>query len=183
MVTAPIKGLKPRTMSKVKVVGLVVATRSLLNKRNQRMGFVTLDDGTGKVDLVLFSDVFEKYKDIATKDALVLVEGEVSVDDYTGGIRMSAQRILTMADARQYYAKRIIMNLHKSDVTDNFMDNLMEVLTPYQNGTTPVSIAFDQGDATAEIQLGPKWKIDPTEDCLESLYKFLGEDRVLVEYT
>ncbi|NIO40453.1 MAG: hypothetical protein GTO41_09830, partial [Burkholderiales bacterium] len=67
------------------VAGLVVATRTMRTRRGDRMIFVTLDDRSGRLELAVFSELYMRHRDLLVKDNLLVVEGFVSVDEYTGG--------------------------------------------------------------------------------------------------
>ena len=50
------------------------------------MCFVTLDDRTGRVEVALFSDIYEQVREVVAKDRVLVVEALVSHDDYSGGL-------------------------------------------------------------------------------------------------
>ena len=48
--------------------GLVTGLRTLTTRRGSRMGIVTLDDGSGRIDVTLFSQALEQYEHLLEKD-------------------------------------------------------------------------------------------------------------------
>ncbi|MFN3235280.1 MAG: DNA polymerase III subunit alpha, partial [Gammaproteobacteria bacterium] len=82
--TSTIKALQPANNQLVVVAGLVIALRTMNTKRGDRMAFMTLDDNAGSIEIAVFADSFAEYRDLLIKDQLLIVEGEVSVDDYSG---------------------------------------------------------------------------------------------------
>jgi len=44
-------------------------------RRGDRMAFVTLDDRTGRLELAVFSELFERHRDLLAKDTLLVVKG------------------------------------------------------------------------------------------------------------
>ncbi|MCQ6493151.1 OB-fold nucleic acid binding domain-containing protein, partial [Vibrio parahaemolyticus] len=76
------------------VAGLIVNLRVMKNKRGDKMGFVTLDDRSGRIEASLFAEAFNAAQALLQTDALVIVEGEVSQDDFSGGLRLRAKRVL-----------------------------------------------------------------------------------------
>jgi DNA polymerase III subunit alpha len=91
--SASIAELRPADDRAVVIAGLVVGLRVMQTKRGDRMAFVTLDDRTGRLDLAIFSELFERHRELLVKDTLLVVKGHVSVDEYTGGFKMSAEEI------------------------------------------------------------------------------------------
>lgn len=76
------------------VAGLVIAARVMTTKRGTRIGLLTLDDCSGRMEVMLFSEALERYLDLIETDRIVVVTGQVSFDDYNGGLRMSAREVL-----------------------------------------------------------------------------------------
>ena len=46
------------------------------------MGFVTLDDRTGRLEVAVFADIYAAHREKLVKDALLVIEGQVSHDDF-----------------------------------------------------------------------------------------------------
>jgi len=62
---------------KLKVGGIITSVRIVTTKKNNsEMAFATLDDGTGKVELVVFPKVFEENRSIWEKEKIIVVEGK-----------------------------------------------------------------------------------------------------------
>ena len=62
---------------KVKVGGMVKRMRPLLTKNNKSMGFVTIEDHFGEIDLVVFPSAWERFNSILEVGALLVVNGKV----------------------------------------------------------------------------------------------------------
>jgi len=62
---------------KVRVAGLVTAVRPYTTKTNKPMGFVTLEDIQGNIELVLFPKTWQKTREQLTVGRIVIVEGKV----------------------------------------------------------------------------------------------------------
>ena len=146
------------------------------------MAFVTLDDRTGRLELAVFSELFERHRDLLAKDTLLVVEGQVSVDDYSGGFKMSAERLYNIDQARGTFASRLEIDVDAALAAGGFMQALQQILKPATPGTCPICLRYDAGEARAEIQLGPEWKITPGQTLLDRLTGLAGEGRVRLIY-
>jgi len=62
---------------KVRVAGLVTAVRPYTTKTNKPMGFVTLEDIQGNIELVLFPKTWQKTREQLTVGQIIIVEGKV----------------------------------------------------------------------------------------------------------
>ncbi len=61
---------------KVRVAGLITAVRPYTTKTNKPMGFVTLEDVQGNIDLVLFPRTWQKTREQLTVGTIIIVEGK-----------------------------------------------------------------------------------------------------------
>jgi DNA polymerase-3 subunit alpha len=181
-IDSTIAELRPTEDKNIVVAGLVVGMRAMQTRRGDRMAFVTLDDRTGRLELAVFSDLFERHRDLLVKDTLLVVEGEVSVDEYSGGFKMSAERIYNIDQARGTFASRLEIDVDKVSAANGFMQELQQVLKPATPGNCPVCVRYDAGPASAEILLGPEWKITPGGALLDRLTGLAGEGRVRLIY-
>src|SRR5690606_34332006 len=91
--------LKPSRDSQT-IAGLVFDLRVMKNKRGDKVGFVMLDDRSARIEVSLFAEAFAAAQNLLQKDALVVVEGEVAIDDFSGGMRVRAEREVSVEEAR-----------------------------------------------------------------------------------
>src|SRR5699024_10880957 len=90
--------------------GILTAVRVRMTRRG-RMLYAMLDDGTAQVEVSIFNEVFEAHRAMLREDQLVVICGKVSHDDYTGGLRVTADEILDLQSAREQRAKRLSLRL------------------------------------------------------------------------
>ena len=146
------------------------------------MAFVTLDDRTGRLEIAVFSDLFAESREYLVKDTLLVVEGQLSVDEYTGGFKMRADRVYNIDEARLKYAKRIEIDVDAKHAGNGFIGSLKEILAPARDGICPVVVRYYNKDAVADISLGKDWMISPRDAVIERLQEFAGNDNVRVLY-
>ncbi len=182
MTHTSIAELKPTEDRTVTVAGLVVATRTMRTRRGDRMIFVTLDDRTGRLELAVFSELYMRHRDLLVKDNLLVVEGPVSVDEYTGGFKMSAEKIYNFEQARAALAKRVVIDVDLEITENGFVDALGEILDPASGGSCPVYLRYQSRVAEVELALGEAWRVSPSDNVLERLSQLAGPDRVHVIY-
>ncbi len=174
--------LRPTQDRTVVVAGLVVSLRTMQTRRGDRMAFVTLDDRSGRLELAVFSEFYLRYRELLVKDNLLVVEGQVSVDEYTGGFKMSAEKIYNIDQARSVFGSRLVIELDAGAAGNGFVDELREILAPATRGPCPVYLRYHGAQADAEIALGEEWKISPTGAVIERLGRLAGECNVHLDY-
>jgi DNA polymerase III subunit alpha len=182
MTTATIDALKPTKDQMIVVAGLVSAIRTMNTKRGNRMAFITLDDNRATIELAVFSESYEEYRDLLVKDQLIIVEGDVSVDEYSGGYRMSARKVYDINTAREMYARAILLDFQSATLSAELLQQLQAILLPHIGGTCPVRVTYANDKAKATVKMGDRWRVTPTDDLLDALRLTLGESGVKVGY-
>ncbi|WP_421172799.1 DNA polymerase III subunit alpha [Aeromonas sp. 601115] len=158
--------------------GLVIAARSMVTKRGNKMGIFTLDDRSGRLDVTLFSEALEKYEELMQKDRILVVSGQVSFDDFSGGLKMSAREILDINDARERFARAIRISLDEQRIDDRFFPRLCEILEPARAGVCPVQVNYRRPGSRVRLTLGTEWRVTPTDQLIDDLRVLLGRERV-----
>jgi DNA polymerase-3 subunit alpha len=142
------------------------------------MAFVTLDDDTAQIEISIFNELFETARNWLKEDQLLIVEGKASHDDYSGGIRVVADKLYDLVAARGHFAKmmRIKCNGQANAA------KLMELLKPYRSGSCPVAIEYHNKEALCELMLGEDWRVNLRDELIVSLNHFFSEDNVRIIY-
>jgi DNA polymerase-3 subunit alpha len=163
------------------VAGLIVNLRVMKNKKGDKMGFVTLDDRSGRIEASLFSEAFAAAQSLLQTDALVVVEGEVSQDDFSGGLRLRAKRVMSLEEARTGLAESLRMKLHADLLKGDRLRWLGELFNRHR-GSCPITLDYTSADAKALLQFGESWRVDPADDLIQALRDQFGRDNVFLNY-
>jgi DNA polymerase-3 subunit alpha len=159
------------------LAGVVYAIRTQMTRRG-KMAFVALEDGAGRIEVSVFSEAFDANRERLKEDQLLVVEGKVSRDDYSGGLRVVAERLFDLAGARTHFAR--YLHLSCNGQTDAL--KLRDLLTPYGQGECPVRLSYRNGNASCDIHFGEAWKVSIHDHLIESLGESLGKENVVVAY-
>jgi DNA polymerase-3 subunit alpha len=164
----------------VRIAGLVVAVRQR-NTQNGRMAIVTLDDQTGRAEIVLFNDDFREHQARLVPDALLVAEGPVALDDFAGGLRMRAARVLTLDEARSEWGR--VLDLSLEAVRPEHIQSLHRAIAERDPGSCRLRMRYRRGGMVAELRLPEHWQVRPDEQLLRRLNEILGpESRVTLLY-
>ncbi|NNM59878.1 MAG: DNA polymerase III subunit alpha [Legionellales bacterium] len=165
-----------------KVAGFVVASRTLMTKRGDRMAFVSLDDGAGRIELAVFSDVLQLCHESLNSNQLLIVEGDVSIDDFNDNLRMSARNIITIEEARERHAKEIIVLLTPELINHERLQQLQLIIKTHAADYLPIMVHYQSEMASCRINLSKMGRVEPTDECLNQLKTLFGEEAVKVGY-
>ncbi len=167
--TTNLARLNPTSNQSIVIAGLVVAIRTMMTKKQERMAFVTLDDGSGRVEIAIFADLYQEYRPLIIKDHILIVEGNVSVDNYSGGYRMSAKKLYNIDRARSHFARYLEIGLNHARIDASKISLLKQLLKSFQRGTTPVAIHYQRDCIAAKVLLGQQWYIKPADELIRNL--------------
>ncbi|WP_417421160.1 DNA polymerase III subunit alpha [Halomonas sp.] len=181
-VSTRISDLKP-SREPQRVAGLVVAMRTMKSKRGDTMAFITLDDRTGRIEASLFGEMFEQLRGQIEADQVLIVEGEVSSDDFSGGLRLRGKDVTPMVTARIRYGQAVELALDAGRINGRLVETLRDSLTPYRtNEGLPVRVQYRHEEAVGWLELAEEWKVAPSDDLLLALRDVEGQAGVQLRY-
>ena len=172
--------LKPSRESQT-IAGMIIALRVMKNKKGDKMGFVTLDDRSGRIEASLFADSFMAAQSLLQNDAMVVVEGEVSNDDFSGGLRLRVKQVMTMEDARTRLAESLRLKVAHDALKGDRLNWLGELITRHRGGC-PITLEYTGSDAKAMLQFADEWSIDPADGLIQALRDQFGRENVFLQY-
>lgn len=166
----PISKLNPATSKKAMICGLINSLRHIMTKRGKKLTIISLEDASANLDIVVFSEVFEPQQANISAGQIIIVEGELGADDYTGGLKMVATALYCLHEARTRFAKCLAMTLSAED--HSIIPTIQSVLKAHQ-GECVVQVRYSNLNAKAAINLASEWRVKPTDELLTCLAEIL----------
>ena len=166
----------------VVAAGLIIESRARTMNSGARLGILTLDDKSARIEVVLYSEAYQTYRDSLKVDSVVIVEGKVSYDDFSGGYRINAECIHTIEQAREVFAKRVVVDLNASRFDETTMTSLRGVLDSMRGGECRLRFNYSGDAASASILCGDDWRVGVEAQKIEALSELIGPENVSVEY-
>jgi len=163
----------------VTLAGLVLEVR----KRGGRVSFV-LDDRSGRMEVTMFDDVYQQYRSLVARDAILVVDGQLRWDDFIEDWRLAARRILDVDQAREQYARKLVLRWPAGVNGDarKLIGDIEQALAPSRGGRCAVAMRFARDDATAFLQFGEEWAVRPSRELIERLGQIVGADGIELHY-
>jgi DNA polymerase-3 subunit alpha len=159
----------------VTIAGLIDEVK----KRGPRV-IVTLDDRTGRLEVMLFEETYHKHRELIAKDALVLVEGLLRFDEFSDAWRLAARRISELDKVHEQEARRLVLRCGPD--ASALFERLATLLAPWRPGPCPITIEYCGATASGALTLGPEWTVRASRELLEQLETLLGRGSVQVLY-
>ena len=158
-----------------KMAGLVVDMRLKKTKKGDNLCFVTLDDRSARIDVTLFGETYDANRELIAKDKVLVIEGEVKEDHFSGGIKVGAREVMDIPTARARYARCIQVDCTTEQLNQRGIKRLQETLATYRgDGSLAVSLRCRRADAQGDITLGDDYRVQASDELMLALLDQFG---------
>jgi DNA polymerase-3 subunit alpha len=164
------------------VAGLIIDVRTNKTRAGDTVARVLLDDRSGRIEVSLFGEVFDQYREQLNKDTVVVVSGGVRLDHYSGGMQMNVREVYGIGEARSHYAKALVLRVRPHHFATGLVDSLADMLASNVAGGCPVVLEYTGDRAAAKVSLGADYRLSPDDDVMLTLRQILGKENVFLNY-
>jgi DNA polymerase-3 subunit alpha len=92
----------------VLVAGIVSGMR-VINGQRGRVALFKLDDKSDAIEAVANEELLNANKELLAEDELVIAQGKVQNDRFSGGLRMNVQAVWSLAAARARFGRHLLL--------------------------------------------------------------------------
>jgi len=165
----------------VMVAGIITSVKQIRDKKGRPFAFTTMEDENGAIEVIAFSDTFDKCMNLIVQDNIVVVEG--SIDKRSGTPKIIARNFDRIENLREKnQAKlRLRFTVNTGILSNEEIAGLAELCERHKGQAT---IALDIKSPHSKIPLkmtARKLVVDPTDEFLKEARKILGKDQVMLE--
>ena len=152
------------------LAGIVTDPRTVGSQRG-RVVIFKLDDGSEAIEAVANEELFEQRREIAQEDQLIIVQGKLQPDRFSGGLRLSVTQVWDLPAARARFGRYVAVDIHGglppvADLlrlwparrVDSEQGELVQGLA--------VRLRLRRREATAELDLGEDARFWPSDEAL-----------------
>ena len=160
--------------AEISICGIVTDVKSKLTRSNQMMGFVTIEDLTGKIEMLVFPKIYAQYKPYLVEDAVIKIDGKLSFREDEEP-KILCNSVIPINEMREN-DKKVYLKFELGK------DYLLERLKPVfaeNKGNSPVYIHIEE---TKKTVVAPKemW-VKISDDLIEKITKIVGEGNIVVK--
>jgi DNA polymerase-3 subunit alpha len=130
------------------------------------------------VEIVVFGELFQEKRAVIQEDQVVVIQGRASMDDFSGGMRITADKLMDLAELRAAYAR--VLRLKINGQADSA--KLKSLLAQYAGGQCQVAIRYRNDKGECDIRLPESCRVKVSAPLLDSLSAWLDERNVEVVY-
>jgi len=152
-----------RDGSEISVVGIISNRRDKLTRSNTNMSFITVEDFTGSMEVIVFPKILAKLDAVLEENSIVMMHGRLDIKD-DEGVK------LILDSAVPFFGKKESIVLSLSDSQLMLLDKLKDISLQHR-GTRKLVIDSSYGELTVNNIL-----VDGSEEFFEKLRKLFGID-------
>ena len=154
----------------VQVAGMISTAKRITTKNGDMMCFITLEDFTDQIEVVVFPKVFDKFSKILLPDMAVRVSGRLNANDES--TKILADTIRSLDDSE---SSEVRIKISKQQENGELFHQLKELLKQ-NHGSTVVYLHLI--DSQRIIKTEKQFWIQPSTQAVEALENIIGKGRV-----
>lgn len=173
---------------------------------------ITLDDGTGRIEVSCYAERFARVKDKLKVETVVIIDGAIRERD--GTFYASLQEVMTLTDARKRWLKKISIKIAGHDMA--LFEQIQQLLATANNSTihylshqlnhpadnaqfadnqpanalaqsgqlgVPINLCVYNDYAIAHLNMPTHWQIVPTEENFGKLKSLVNEEDLHLHFS
>ena len=173
---------------------------------------ITLDDGTGRIEVSCYAERFARVKDKLKVETVVIIDGSIRERD--GTFYASLQEVMTLTDARKRWLKKISIKIAGHDMA--LFEQIQQLLATANNSTihylshqlnhpadnaqfadsqsanalaqsgqlgVPINLCVYNDYAIAHLNMPTHWQIVPTEENFGKLKSLVNEEDLHLHFS
>ena len=125
--TCEAAGLPERSdKEQVRICGIVSGIKELMTKKGDRMAFVTFEDLSGSVEIIVFPEVYAASMDLLKGEEPLLISGELDIGEEA--CKVLAAEVSLLREVRQTMAQRVHIRLTTPGLDEQQLRRLKEIV-------------------------------------------------------
>jgi DNA polymerase III subunit alpha len=162
----------PESREPQMLAGIVSGLR-VVNGQRGKAAIFQFEDGSGAVETVVAEELLNANLERIKDDELLLIQGRVQNDRFTGGVRFNAQQIWDLPTARCRHGRylRVPVNGSVPPVEQWLRDHPARRIETEQGEWVqglPIRLVIERDSACAEIDLGEDARFFPSDEALKA---------------
>ncbi len=160
---------------------LQVRTANKGRNSGRKYAMFRIEDFTGTVRSIMWSDEYARYQELMTADAVHLFEGTLNWAPDRAEPDFNVKRVLSVEEARTEFTKSLLLKLPYT-IDDNHLQKLdvVGLVLKRYRGNCPVYLSIrDANGKQVQMKLNDEFKVNPASVKVEELEMLLGPGAVL----
>jgi len=167
----------------VTIGGMITKITKKYDRRDRAMAFFEMDCIGGHVEVIAFSDCFAQYENLIEENGVVFVKGKMADDTNFADLKVMADRIVSIENAREYFSRKLIISFNSQDMYPEDIEDLYEFARKYPGDC---NLVFHLPNPKSGINkpiavLAHNIKVSTNKNFIKQLRDKYGKENISVE--
>lgn len=133
--TCPLSGISEISNDgEIWVGGRIIDLSQIQTQKGDPMAFVTLKDGQGEQEIIVFPNTFEKTNGLLAEDTIILVKGRF--DQRNGEEQLIAQEIIDLDSVWDRASSKLTVSLNARQINEGNLKQIKQMLNSREGSTS-----------------------------------------------
>jgi len=160
----------------VRLGGIITHVKTTNDRTGEAMAFATLEDFTGRAELVVFSSIYKNRAEMIRRDSAVIVDGKVSTREDEEP-KVLVGDIVPLGSAHGRFVERMSISISSVGFEESMLEEIRDVLMAHE-GRCPVDIVVKAAHGEDVTVSTGGLRVEPSRELLERLEDIVGESAV-----
>jgi DNA polymerase-3 subunit alpha len=163
----------------VSVCGIVTGIKLLNTRKGDRMAFVTLEDLSGFVEMVVFPETYTQVADLLNSEEALLVKGALDVGEEA--CKILVNEVLALKDVQQRMTTKVHFRLTSPGLDDRQLRSLKAIMTRYRGDCEALIHLVVPNRSETVISLPETLRLSASDEMMDDVEKLFGYNVVTFE--
>jgi DNA polymerase-3 subunit alpha len=164
----------------VNICGIVTDIRYLIDKKNNKMAFIKIEDFNNTYEAVVFGSVFPNVKDKLKIDALLLLRGRLNSEADDPVIKIICEEVYDLETVPSALTAAIYLRIDKSELSEENITYIKNTLHAYP-GKLPIYFHVAVNGKDDLFMVSKKLRVSVNAPLLIELEKILHLENIKVK--
>lgn len=172
-------GQKANERSNLNFAGIITEIRTLLDRNNNKMAFVKMEDLNQSYEAVVFASVFPHVEKLLYTDSLILMRGQLNSDPDDPVIKIICEEVYDLEKVPALLTKSLYLKINKKIISEEKITYLKHLLSSHK-GEVPIYFKVSVNGVDELNMVSKKVKVAVSKGFLDELEKILSLENINV---
>ena len=163
----------------VNVGGLVAEVKEIQTKKGDQMAFLSLEDMRGRVEVIVFPDLYRSARPYLRLDVPVLIRGVL--DNGEERLKIKASSLVPLDEAKREKISKVHFRLRTPGLSKEQLLQLREILEENKGACEPLLHFIVPHRSEVVMELPPELMVAPSDKMRRSVEGLFGDKTVEME--
>ncbi|MBU0528248.1 DNA polymerase III subunit alpha [bacterium] len=168
-----------KSVDKIQIGGIIRDLRHHYDRKNNQMAFFNLDCLGGQAEILIFSDTYERYKNLIEDNKIVFIQGKPTDRSDFADLKLIADQIVPLENCRELLSRRVNIRLTPQLAEKMDLEKLHRLAEQFR-GSCSLIFHIANGQLRQRI-LAQNIKVSSNKLFLQKLREEYGEKNIWVE--